>query len=104
MSSGYYMTEDDMQLPHEEREQQRARIMAAKKKKPAKTDATGVKAPTSIRKALRDPDIATANAWLESIEKEWQGLNNVVREDPTTGKGVFEHNLTRADLRARGIQ
>ena len=36
-----------------------------------------------------------AQKWLESILKDWNGLDGV---------GVFENGFTYADLRARGIQ
>ena len=103
MPEEQHMTEDDMQLPDTAKEALRTRAMAIRKKRAAKHDGSGTKPPTSIKKAVNLENIDVAQKWVESIEKEWQGLNNITRDDPSTGKGVFEHNLTRNMLFERGI-
>jgi site-specific DNA-cytosine methylase len=98
-----HLTEDDMKMPEAARAAAVSRAMAVRKKRVAKSDAAGVKPPKSIMKAIRDEDAATAAKWVESIETEWNGLNNIPRDDPSAGKGVFEHNMTKAMLREKGI-
>ena len=51
--------------------------------------------PTSISKALRQEDIEEAFKWLQSINKEWNGLCEL---------GVLKHDLTRSELRQMGIE
>ena len=50
--------------------------------------------PKGIVSALRHEDTAEAYKWLESINKEWDGLLEL---------GVFEHDCTIEDLRSKGI-
>lgn len=50
--------------------------------------------PKGIISALRHEDTAEAYKWLESINKEWDGLQEL---------GVFEHDCTLEDLRSKGI-
>jgi hypothetical protein len=50
--------------------------------------------PKGIVSALRHEDTKEAYKWLDSINKEWDGLCEL---------GVFEHNCTRRKLRQAGI-
>ena len=51
-------------------------------------------APKSIAQALRKPDREEAFKWLESINKEWNGLNDL---------GILKHDLTWKELNKMGI-
>lgn len=68
---------------------------AKKQRKKAADATTGEKQPpTSIPKALRDENREEAYRWLESINKEWDGLCEL---------GVIEHGFSRKQLRDMGI-
>ena len=67
----------------------------AKKRRVKAADTTAAKQPpTSIPKALRDENRTEAYKWLDSINSEWQGLNEL---------GVVEHGFTWQQLREYGI-
>ena len=51
--------------------------------------------PASIRQAITQEDREEAFKWLESINKEWNGLCDL---------GVLKHDLTRDELRQMGIR
>lgn len=85
-------------LFYEDKPTNKTELRAMRAKRRVKTQA-GVpadlpQAPKSISKALWQFNRAEAQKWLESILKEWNGLDDL---------GVFEHGFTYADLRARGI-
>ncbi len=66
-----------------------------KKRTSAAGDSTAKQPPTSIAKAIRDEDVGEAYKWLESINKEWNGL---------TDMGVLDHGYTRQQLIAQGVR
>lgn len=66
----------------------------AAKKRRKKDNEHAQKPPASISKALHHENIVEAYKWLESIDKEWDGLNDLE---------VFKHNYTRQQLRDEGI-
>ena len=72
--------------------------MQARRAKKKRTSAAGASAgkqpPASISKALRDEDLTEAFKWLESINKEWDGLTEL---------GVLDHGYTRQQLIDLGI-
>ena len=70
------------------------RASAAKKRKKRENLEGLPEAPKTCSKALWMENRDEAQKWLESILKEWNGLEDL---------GVFEHNFTRAELRERGI-
>ena len=57
-------------------------------------DANLPEAPPSTSKALWQDNREEAQKWLSACLKEWNGLDDL---------GVFEHNFTRAELKARGV-
>ena len=70
-------------------------IRKTKKKRTKATATVGDKtAPRGISEALRNCDREEAFKWLASINKEWDGLNDM---------GVLKHDLTKEDLIEMGI-
>ena len=65
-----------------------------KRRKPAAEISGGKQPPATISKALRDENRDEAFKWLESINKEFDGLCEM---------GVIEHNYTYQQLRENGI-
>jgi hypothetical protein len=65
-----------------------------KKKKQAKANAEGKVAPKTIQEAMTTLSEEESTQWAKSFYKEFDGLVKL---------GVFEHDLTRADLVSRGI-
>ena len=65
-----------------------------KRPKPAAEISGGKQPPATISKALRDENRDDAFKWLESINKEFDGLCEM---------GVIEHNYTYQQLRENGI-
>jgi len=59
------------------------------RKRTLKSDNAGVQPPKSIAKALRNENVDEAYKWLESLKKEFGGLDKL---------GVFVHDYTRQQL------
>ena len=71
------------------------KLHKVKKRKMKATATVGDKqAPKSIEQALRNPDREEAFKWLESINKEWNDLNDL---------GILQHDLTWKELNKMGI-
>jgi site-specific DNA-cytosine methylase len=68
--------------------------VAAKKKKTQKTNAEGKVAPKTVQEALTKLTEEEEVMWSQSFAKEFDGLNKL---------GVFEHDLTREELKKRGV-
>ena len=67
---------------------------AKKHRRKAADASAGQQPPRSIPRALRDENREEAYKWLESINKEWDGLCEL---------GVIEHGFSRRQLRDMGI-